>query len=145
MALDTLRDMSVQFSMAGLLLVCLLGFAISFMVANNPIGLDDGTGDVFTSSYGDTSSLVLESGDTSNEFLNITSNTNPEVSDLGSRDSVSTGFLAKGSATDYWTASMNLMGWVFSGFIGKMLLASIGSLVGMLAGFLIWQYIRTGR
>ena len=146
MALDNLKDLSIQWIVGGLLLTCLLGFAIQFTYFNNPIGLNDGSAnDVFADSYANSSSLLDQSSTKSDELLNITANTNPEVSDLGSRDSVAAAFSAKGSSTEFFDSAKNLAGWVFSGAIGKMLLVVIGGLIGMLSFFFIWQYIRTGR
>ena len=145
MADDNLKSFTVNGVLGGLLLTCLLAFAISFMAYNNPSGLDDdGTGDIFDTSYENTVSNLQETDQDANVLLNITSNTNPEVSDLGSRDSVATSYSATGTAKESWESSKKMVAWVFSGTTGQLLLAVIGGLIGLVAYFLITKHIRQG-
>ena len=141
---ESLKDFTVNWMVGGLLLFCLLAFAISFAYNNNPDALNDGTGDVFDSSNTDISTKLYASSEDSNTLLNITANTNPEVSDLGSRDSVAASFGAKGSGTSYWESSKSLLSWVFSGTSGKLLLGTIGGIIGILSMFFIWRFVRNG-
>jgi len=145
MAINTMKDFTIQWVLVGFLITSLLAFAISFTFYNNPLGLSDGSEDVFGDSYSDTSSLLTASNTEANELLNITANTNPEIGDLGSRDSVAVAYKAKGSATGYFDSAKNLMAWVFSGTIGKMLLVVIGTILTLISGFLIAKLIRTGN
>lgn len=145
MAEDGLKGFTVNWILGGLLMCCLLAFSLTFILANNPTnGLTDGTENVFSSSYVNYSTKLRGVANDSDNLLNITSNTNPEVSDLGSRDSVAVSFGAKGSTTSYWDSSKKLLGWVFSGDTGKILLGVIGGLVGFLSLFYIWRAIKTG-
>lgn len=144
MADEGLKDFTVNWILAGLLLFSLIAFATDFFSSNNANALNDGTGAIFNQSSGGLSNKLIESPEDSNTLLNITSNTNPEVSDLGSRDSVAVGFGSKGTGTSYWETSKTLLSWVFSGTAGTYLLATIGGLVGLLAMFYIWRFIRNG-
>jgi len=144
MAEENLKDFTVNWVVGGLLLFSLLTFAITFMYDNNSIGLDDGTGDIFDQDYSVISNGLEELPADSNYMLNITSNTNPEVSDLGSRDSVSTAFGAKKTASASWDNSKKLLSWVFSGDSGKILLGTIGGILAFLSLFYIWRFIRSG-
>jgi len=139
-----IKDFTVNWIIGGLLLFSLLTFVISFMYLNNSIGLDDGTGDIFNKNYNNMSNRLEETYEDSNYLLNITSNTNPEVSDLGSRDSVSTSFGAKKSASANWEDMKYLLAWVFSGDSGKVLLGVIGGLIALMSMFYIWKFIRGG-
>lgn len=130
--------------MTGFLMFSLVSFAILFMFNNNPGGLGD-TGGVLSQLETNFSSQLLSVDEDSDVLLNITSNTNPEVSDLGSRDSVATSYKAKGSATGYWEASKTLIGWTFSGTAGKMLLSVFAGIIGFLSYFYISKHIRTGN
>ncbi len=121
---------------------CLLAFAITFVFNNNTTALDDGTGDIFSTSYDNISNNLYESSEDSNTLLNITSNTNPEISQLGSRDSVAVSFQTKGSATSYFEQSKLLLSWVFSGTAGNIILGVFGGLIGFLAMFYIWRFVR---
>jgi len=129
----------------GLLLVCLLAFAINFMYWNNPTGLGDDADSVLGGIYSDSTGYLLESDQDADTLLNITANTNPEVSDLGSRDSVATSYSAVGTGKKTWDNAKNLIGWVFSGATGQMLLGVIGGLIGLLSYFFIYKHIRQGN
>jgi hypothetical protein len=144
MADEGLKDFITTWILGGLLVFCLLTFTIHFIANNNSDALNDGTEDIFNSASDNLSSRLIASSTDSNEILNITSNTNPEVSDLGSRDSVAVGFESSGTAKSYWEASKILFSWVFPGTVGKILMILIGSLIGFTTVFLIWRFIKIG-
>lgn len=142
---ENLKDFSTTWIVGGLLMFCLLAFAISFLYSNNSSALDEKTSNVFNEDRNTLSNkLLVESPDSADNLLNVTSNTNPEVSDLGSRDSVAVGYGAMGSGTSYWKSSKKLISYVFSGESGKIILGVVGGLVGLSALFFIWRFIRNG-
>jgi len=145
MAADDLKTFTTQGVLGGLLLTCLLFFAISFMYYNNPTGLDDGSGEVIQTVYDDSYSNLVESEDGADKLLNITSNTNPEASDLGSRDSVSTAFGAGETSRGSYENAKSLIAWVFTGTTGKLLLGVLSTLVGLFLYFYIYKHIRQGN
>ena len=142
MAEENLKDFTTNLILGGFLMFCLLAFAITFVFNNNTSALDGGTGDIFSTSYDNISTNLYESSEDSNTLLNITSNTNPEISQLGSRDSVAVSFQTKGSAISYFEKSKLLISWVFSGTAGSILLGVIGGLLGFLSMFFIWRFVR---
>ena len=142
MADENLKDFTINLMLGGFLMFCLLAFAITFVFNNNTSALDDGTGDIFSTSYDNFSSNIYESSEDSNALLNQTANTNPEISQLGSRDSVSVSFSTMGSATSYFEKSKLLLSWVFAGTPGKIILGTIGGMLGFLAMFFIWRFVR---
>lgn len=144
MAEDGIKDFTINWVLGGFLMFCLLTFSISFMYNNNPTGLDDGTGDVFDSAYSDKSSSLTALAESSDSILNVTANTNPETSELGSRDSVSVAFDSKRTASENFKDSKKLISWVFSGTSGTVLLGVISGIVGFLSVFYIWRFIRNG-
>lgn len=144
MAQDSLRDFTMNAVLASLLLSVLLSFAIGFMYYNNPNGLNDGTNEIFSSSYANNSNYLQEIDTSSNSLLNITSNTNPEVSNLGSRDSVATSFAAFATPKSTWNNFKLLFSWVFTGTTGKLLIGVLGGLISLLGVFLISKFIRQG-
>ena len=144
MAEEGLKDFTVNWMVGGFLLFCLLTFAIIFMYNNNESGFDDGTDDIFNSTSDSLSNRLVGSSVDSGSLLNITANTNPEVSDLGSRDSVAVSFGSKDQATNYYNSGKKLISWVFSGTTGTILLGVMGGLVSLISLFYIWRLIRTG-
>lgn len=145
MAITSLRETTTTWIVGGFLLTALLSFAILFMFANNPTGLDgDGTGSILGEVHTTQTNTLLEAPVDADVLLNITSNTNPEVSDLGSRDSVAAAYSATGQSKVTFQQTKKLIGWVFAGDTGKLLLGVLGGLIGMLAFFFISKFIRQG-
>jgi len=77
-------------------------------------------------------------------ILNITANTNPEASELGSRDSVAAAYETKATATGFFSSMKLLISWIVVGEMGKMLLAVFGGIVGFLSVYFIVKWIRNG-
>lgn len=142
MAESDLKDFTVNWIIGGLLLFSLLSFAITFMYDNNSTGLSDGTDSVFDSISDNVSNKLDEIPQDSESVLNDTANTNPEISDLGSRDTVTVGYETKKTPGEIWEGSKVLLSWVFSGDSGDLLLAVIGGLIGFMITFYIWRFIR---
>jgi len=144
MAAEDLRGFTMQGVVGGLLLTCMLAFAIGFMFVNNPTGLGDSES-VLQSSYTGSSDRLYETDDEADILLNITANTNPEVSDLGSRDSVATSYSATGTAKGSFESAKELISWVFTGEMGKLLLGVLTGIIGLLSYFFIYKHIRQGN
>lgn len=144
MADEGLKDFTITWIIGGLLIFCLLAFAMTFVYNNNPSAYDEGTSNILNDTYNDYSGKLIESSVDSNSLLNVTSNTNPEVSDLGSRDSVAVSFGTTDTTTNFWDSSKKMLSWVFSGTAGKVLLGTIGGILGFLSLFYIWRFIKTG-
>lgn len=144
MGQDNLKDFTVEWVIFGLLFTCLVSFAVSFMFFNNPIGFDGGSASILNSSATASQNNLLLIPTNSDGVLNITAQTNPEASFLGSRDSVSTSFSATEEGRNSFALAMNLISFTFSGDIGKMLLAVFGGLIGYLIFYFSFKFIRTG-
>jgi hypothetical protein len=144
MADENLKDFAISWTILALLVFSLITFAITYMYDNNPIGLNDGTEEILGSTESDMESELTEVEGETNTLLNITSKTNPEKSFLGSRDSVATAYDVAGSAKTSWSNIKNLLGWVFSGEAGKILLGTISGLVGFLMIYFVTKWIRIG-
>jgi hypothetical protein len=143
MATDDLNSFTMQTVVGGLLMFCLLSFSIGFMYYNNPTGLGD-TGDILDSAKTSSSNFLVETEGNADTLLNITSNTNPEISTLGSRDVVATSYGAFGSTKSGFNTAKQLISWVFTGTTGKILLGVLGGIIGLLGYFYISKHIRTG-
>jgi len=144
MAEENLKDFTINWIVTGFLLTCLISFAVLFMANNNPLGLDDDSEDIFNRTTNGLSSSLTETTENADTILNITANTNPEASELGSRDSVASAYKSKETATGYWEDSKKLIGWIFSGDTGQMLIITLSSLIGFLAFYYIVKFIRNG-
>ena len=153
MGAQNIKEFSVEWVVMGLLFFCLITFAATFMYNNNPDALGDEGERIFQSGDQIESSL-LQLNDGSNNLLNISSQSNPEVSDLGSKDSVATSYGITGTAASKRDAIMPFVKWVLSpdpnaeeGTIsaGVLLVYVLLGLFGMTALFFIIKLIRTGN
>jgi len=143
MAATDLKSFSMQGIVGGFLLVCLVSFAVSFMFYNNPTGLGD-TNKILENTQTKTTNFLVETPQSADTLLNITSNTNPEVSELGSRDIVATSYSAFGSTRQSFNNAKELISWVFTGTTGQLLLGIIAGVIGLLGYFYITKHIRIG-
>lgn len=144
MAQDNLKDFTIEWVIFGLLFTCLVSFAVSFMFFNNPIGFNDGSSTILSEGVTEGQSQLYEIPRNSDGVLNITAQTNPEASFLGSRDSVSTSFSATEESRNSFDLAKNLIAWTFTGEVGNMLLAVFGGLIGYLIFYFSFKFIRTG-
>jgi len=144
MAEENLKDFTINWAIFGLLFMCLLGFAITFMANNNPIGLNDGGSDIIESSYTSMNDSLYEIEPSGNQLLNVTALTDPERSELGSRDSVGTSYSSYGTGKSFWSSAKPMIGWIFTGDLGKILLTTISGLIIFLGIYFITKWIRQG-
>lgn len=140
---DNLKDFTINWIITGLLTTCLLMFAITFMYSNNPTGLDkDGTGNIFNSSKTNLTSKLIRMEKEFDSVLNLSAEMDPEKSQLGSRESVPSSFSIFRSGKSIWTQSISLFSWVFQGDVGKIVVGTIGGIIGLLGIYYISKFVR---
>lgn len=139
---EGLKDFTINWVLVGFLIFSMIAFATTFMYENNPSGFGADASQKFADANTAIGAKLLSSESDSNILLNITSNTNPEVSDSGSRDNVAAGYSAKGAGSGYWESIKLFVSWIFSGTVGSMLLAVMGAIVGLTGFFLLAKWIR---
>ena len=144
MADENIKDFTTGWVQLGVVLLCLLTFATLFMVNNNPLGLGEDASAQLGITANNLSSAIFQLPEDSDVVLNITANTNPTEGFLGSRDSVATSYSATNMARGFFTSTKTLISWIFSGDIGKMLLAVFGGLFGLFSFYYIVKIIRNG-
>jgi len=144
MAEDNIKGFTIQWALVGLLLVSLLSFTMFFLANNGTEGLGDGINGSFNSYLENSKSNLVEINVSANELLNITAKTDPEVSQLGSRDSVATAYGYREEGVGNWDKFKVMVAFVFSGDTGKVVLSVLGGLIGYLSVYYIIKFIRTG-
>lgn len=144
MAEDNIKDFTINWIIIGLLFFAMISFAITFMYNNNPLGFDDDTSAKFSTVNNNLSSKLSRIETDSDTVLNITATTNPEASDLGSRDSVASAFQTRASSTGFFNSVKIFIGWIFVGELGKMLLAVFGGIFGFTSLYFLYKWIRNG-
>lgn len=145
MADESLKGFVVSWVVGGLLLFSLLSFTFVFFLNNNPTGLGDNANAILQNTMDNVSANLYEVEPQSNELLNITAQTDPERSELGSRDSVATGYGYKSTSVSFWDSIKIFLSWVLTGDVGKVIITVVSGLLGFLAIYYIWGWIKSGR
>lgn len=142
---DNIKDFGTSWVQLGVVLFCLLTFATIFMASNNPNnGFGEETSTQLGITYDNLSSAIFLLPEDSDALLNITANTDPTEGFLGSRDSVASSYGVMEMGRGFFTSTKTLISWVFSGAVGKMLLAVFGGLFGLFSLYFIVKWIRNG-
>lgn len=144
MAEENIKEFVVNWVVLGVLIVSLMSFTISFMYNNNPLGLGSQADSILNSTASGVSTKLYQSQQDADVVLNITANTNPEASDLGSRDSVSASYSAGGTGKGFFESIKLFLAWILVGDIGKMLIAVFGGIIGFSVFYYIYKLIRNG-
>ena len=122
--------------MFGLLFFSLLTFTISFMFNNSPDALGT-SGDKFDTYSSDIRSKLVAVEEHSNTLLNISSQNDPEVSNLGSKDSVATSYSIMGTSKSFLSSTKLFMNWIITGDAGKVLVSIFVGMFGILSVYFI--------
>jgi len=141
MADDNLKDFSVQWVFFGLLFFCLLSFAVMFVANNNATAFGDSSGKFDASKLqGNLTGTPVKI----DALLNISAESDPEVSDLGSKDSVAASYGLKGTSTGFIQSTQMFMSWIFPGTGGTVFISVLVTITGLLAFYFITKWIRVG-
>ena len=141
MANNNLSDFTIQWLFFGLLFFCLLSFAVIFVANNNTTAFGTSADKFDASSI---QSTLISSDNAIDPLLNITANTNPEVGDLGSRDSVAVSYGLKGSSKGFIESTQMFMGWIFTGTAGNIIISVFITIFSITSLYFIIKSIRTG-
>lgn len=109
MAVDNIKDFSINFILYGLLFLALSTFTIIFLSQNNPNAINPELMNLIENSSSDSQSKLVALNETGDVMLNITSYTDPEASYLGSKDQVATAYKMAGSSKESWEASKKML------------------------------------
>jgi len=141
--IQNLKDFNNQWILFGLLFFSMIAFSMVFMENNNEYGLgnaQDRFNDSSNSMYGKLTSVES----TGNNLLNISAENNPEISDLGSKDSVATSYGIMGSAKGYLDSFKLFMSWILYGTVGDMLIKIFVGMFSLTALYYVVKWIRAG-
>lgn len=142
MAQDNLKDVAINWIMIGLLFFSLMSFSLVFIYGNEGTLGDEG--DFLNNSLQGFQSKLIETESDGNVLLNISSESNPEVSDLGSRDSVATSYSITGTSKDFFSSFKLFLSWIFSGTSGQLIISVFGGVFAIISIYFITKWIRQG-
>lgn len=141
---QNIRDFGSGWLQMGVLMFCLISFATTFFVFNNPMGLGEEAAEQLGITGNNLSSTIFQITDDTDILLNITANTNPTEGFLGSRDSVATSYGITDIASGFFTSMKTFLSWIFFGVVGQMLLFLFGGLFSLFGLYYIIKFLRTG-
>ena len=141
---ENIKDFGVSWIQYGVVMFCMITFTTIFMASNNPIGLGEDAATQLGITGDNLSSAIFLLPEESDALLNISADTDPTESFLGSRDSVATTYGIMDMGRIFFTSSKTLISWVFSGLVGQMLLSLFGGLFGLISLYYITKWIRNG-
>lgn len=134
MAVDNIKDFGVMFILAAFLFTSLLYFATGFTDKNNPDALGS-IDNKFRNFSGEFQSSLINTREEGNNLFNISAESDPEVSILGSRDSVATAYTYEGNSGSFFDKIGLFFEWVIPGSNGVIIMAVLG---GLFAFSLAW-------
>lgn len=143
MAMNSLKDFSIEWVLFGLLFFSLMTFAVVFMANNNADGLGSAQGQ-FDFYIQNTSGNLISVEVDSNRLLDISAENNPEVSFQGSKDSVTTSYGIVGNARNFMSSFQLFMGWILVGDSGQLIVSTLVGMFGMMSLYFITKWIRQG-
>lgn len=143
MAVDNLKEFGVMFILAGLLFVSLLYFAIGFTANNNPDALGSSEGK-FGDFKDEFESTLIATEAEGNSLLNISAESDPEISNLGSRDSVASSYGIAGNSGGFFNNIRRFFEWVIPGANGIIVMSVLAGIFTFLLVYYVTKWIRNG-
>jgi hypothetical protein len=138
---DNIKDFTVTWILAGVLVFSLLTFALIFTFNNNPSALGESKEQIEILE-GDFSNSLLEIEDDMDAKMNSSAKLNSEDQALGTASASSTSYGIGGTAQSKVTLMKKMISWVFAGTFGQMITKVIGGIFGLVLLYFIVILIR---
>jgi hypothetical protein len=143
MASEDLKKFAITWILFGTLALCLIITALSLFENNNSNALTGKYKDLLNNTKDDLQIKIYDVDTQGKESFNTSSYTNPEISQLGSKDQVATAFNMMGSSTSMWNSAKSMIGIIIAD--NPIILVIFGSIILFTAIFLIVKFIRIGQ
>lgn len=140
---DNLKDFTNNWIMFGLLFFMMMSFTIYFFAYNGTEGLGDSESK-FTDAQSSVQSKLIDVENESNILMNISAQTDPQVSQLGSSDSVATSYKLTGTSKGMWESSKVFIKWILTGTTGEILISIFSGMILISSIYFITKWIRAG-
>lgn len=143
MAIDNLKEYGVMWILGSLLFLAMITFATQFTSNNNPDALGDSQ-DKFDGFKANFTSKLVNVESEGNILLNISAESDPEVSNLGSRDSVASSYGITGSSGGFLNEIRRFFEWIIPDTPGTIIMSVVAGIFAFGAAYFITKWIRTG-
>lgn len=142
MAEDNIKDFTITWILAGVLVFALLTFALIFTYNNNPSALGENEQQITVLKGNFSNSLQEIEGDINTEF-NTSAQLNSEDTAVGTASASSTSYNFAGTGQSKWTIMKQMIAWIFAGTFGQILIKIISGLFGLVALYYVIKLIRS--
>lgn len=139
---DNIKDFTLTWILAGVLIFSLLTFALIFVFNNNPSALGENEDQITILNGNFSSSLTEVEGDMNTEF-NTSAQLNSEDTAVGTASASSTSYNFAGTGQSKWTIIKQMIAWIFAGTFGQILIKIISGIFGLVALYYVIKLIRS--
>lgn len=139
---DNIKDFAITWILAGLLMLSLLSFALTFAFNNNDKALGENQEQINILKNNFSNSLTEIEGDMDSK-INSSAKLNSEDSSLGVAAASSTSYGFFGTSQSNWTILKLMIAWVFAGSFGQMIVKIISGIIGLVGLYYIIKLIRS--
>lgn len=142
MAGDNIKDFTITWILAGLLVFSLLTYTFIFVYNNNPssLGESEEQMEILKEDFSDSLQEVEEE---TNLNFNSSAKLNSEESSIGTSSASSTSYSFAGTSQSKWFIMKQMIAWVFAGSFGQILIKVISGLVGIVSLYYVIKLIRS--
>lgn len=139
---DNIKDFTLTWILAGVLIFALLTFALIFTYNNNPSALGENEQQIVVLKGNFSNSLQEVEGDMNTEF-NTSAELNSEDTSVGTASASSTSYNFAGTGQSKWTIIKQMIAWIFAGTFGQIVIKIISGIFGLVALYYVIKLIRS--
>lgn len=139
---DNIKDFTLTWILAGVLIFSLLTFALIFTYNNNPSALGENEQQITVLKGNFSNSLQEVEGDMNTEF-NTSAELNSEDTSVGTASASSTSYNFAGTGQSKWTIIKQMIAWIFAGTFGQIVIKIISGIFGLVALYYVIKLIRS--
>lgn len=139
---DNIKDFTLTWILAGVLIFALLTFALIFTYNNNPSALGENEQQITVLKGNFSNSLQEVEGDMNTEF-NTSAELNSEDTSVGTASASSTSYNFAGTGQSKWTIIKQMIAWIFAGTFGQIVIKIISGIFGLVALYYVIKLIRS--
>lgn len=139
---DNIKDFTITWISAGLIIFALLSFTFIFVYSNNPAALGENE-DQLNIMRGNFSDHLTEIEGNMDTQMNASAKLNSEEATLGSTSSSSSSYSLMGETQTSWTNIKIMIAWVFAGDFGRTLITILSGIVGLVGLYYVIKFIKS--
>lgn len=142
MADDNIKDFTLKWVLAGVLVFSLLTFALVFVYNNNSSALGENEEQlrIITSNFSESLVEIEENIDVQ---MNSSAQLSSEDTSVGSTSASSTSYNLFGETQSSWTNFKIMLAWIFAGSFGTIVAVILGGILGITGLYYVIKLLRS--